>query len=115
MTKPSKVVSKSGQAKPKPPNAGKGRPKGVPNKTTAALKEMVLGAMDQAGGPGGGQAFLLRQAKKKNNAPFMALLAKILPMQVTGEDGGPLQVQHIKQMSEEQLKALVQKVVEAEK
>lgn len=111
MSKPSKVVSNTGQARPKPPNAGKGRKKGVPNKTTKALKDMILGATERAGG----EDFLLRQARKKNNAPFMALLAKVLPMQVTGEDGGPLQVQHIKGMTDEQLKALVAKVVEASK
>ena len=111
MTKPNKIVSKSGQAKRKPPAAGKGRPKGAQNKTTKALKDMVLGATERAGG----EDFLLRQARKKNNAPFMALLAKILPMQVTGEDGGPLQVQHIKGMTDEQLKGLIQKVVEASK
>jgi hypothetical protein len=27
-----------------------------------------------------------------NPGPFMALLGKVLPMQVTGEDGGALQV-----------------------
>lgn len=92
-----------------------GSRKGCPNKTTKALKEMILGAMDQAGGPGGGQAFLLAQAKKKNNAPFMALVGKVLPMQVTGEDGGPIQLRTIQSMSEEELKALVARVAEAGK
>jgi hypothetical protein len=31
-------------------NAGKGRPKGSPNKVTADVKAMVLAALDQAGG-----------------------------------------------------------------
>ena len=30
--------------------AGMGRPKGVPNKATKALQEMILGALDQAKG-----------------------------------------------------------------
>lgn len=73
-------------AKRRPPAAGKGRPKGTPNKTTTKLKEMILQALDEAGGV----QYLVRQARKKNAAPFMALLGKVLPMQVTGEDGGPL-------------------------
>jgi hypothetical protein len=45
----SKVV---GGAKRKPPNAGKGRVKGVPNKITADVKAMVLEALSKAGGAG---------------------------------------------------------------
>ena len=36
--------------KRKGPAAGKGRVKGVPNKVTKQLKEMILGALDGAGG-----------------------------------------------------------------
>lgn len=60
---------------------GKGRPKGSPNKVSAQLKEMVLQALDKAGGVD----YLVRQAKKKNPAPFMALLGKVLPLTVTGD------------------------------
>lgn len=62
-----------------------GRKKGVPNKTTMALKEMILGALNEAGG----LEYLQRQAEE-NPAPFMTLLGKVLPMQVTGENGGPI-------------------------
>jgi hypothetical protein len=34
----------------RPPAAGKGRPKGAKNKMTAALKDLILGALDEAGG-----------------------------------------------------------------
>lgn len=57
-----------------PPAAGRGRPKGAPNKTTKALKEMILGALDDAGG----QEYLLKQAKE-NPSAFMALIGKVLP------------------------------------
>lgn len=40
----------SATAKRTPPNAGKGRPKGVPNKFTADVKAMILAALDKAGG-----------------------------------------------------------------
>jgi hypothetical protein len=68
-----------------------GRQKGTPNKTTKLLKDATLMAATKAGGKGGLVAFLEAQARKANNAPFMALLGKVLPMQVTGEDGGPIQ------------------------
>lgn len=60
-----------------------GRAKGTPNKTTAALKDMILGALDEKGGV----RYLSEQADK-NPAAFMTLLGKVLPTQVTGEDGG---------------------------
>lgn len=66
-------------------NAGKGRPKGVPNKTTTVLKEMILGALDEKGGV----EYLVEQADK-NPAAFLTLLGKVLPMQVTGADDGPV-------------------------
>ena len=31
-------------------NAGKGRPKGIPNKSTAAIKDMLLASLDAVGG-----------------------------------------------------------------
>ena len=58
-----------------------GRPKGTPNKVTADLRAMVLGALADAGG----QAYLVRQAKKRNPAPFLALLARCLPKEMTGD------------------------------
>jgi hypothetical protein len=71
----------------KPPNAGKGRVKGVPNKTTALLKDAILKAATAAGD--GDMAVYLEQQAKANPGPFMALLGKVLPMQVNAEvEGG---------------------------
>ena len=75
---------------PKPPNAGKGRPKGVPNKVTSELKSMILGALDDAGG----QAYLALQARE-NPTAFMTLVGKVLPLQVAGENGGPLKIEFV--------------------
>lgn len=88
----SKVQSKTG--KPLPPNAGKGRPKGTPNKTTALLKDAILKAAEQAGNKVGNEGLVsyLEQQALENPGPFMALLGKVLPMQVTGADDGPLRV-----------------------
>ena len=66
------------------------RPKGSPNKLTGAVKDMVIQALDQAGGVD----YLAAQAEK-NPAAFMALLGKVLPMQVTGGDDAPLIIKWI--------------------
>ncbi len=60
--------------------AGKGRPKGVPNKATAAIKEMVVEALNKAGGID----YLLAQANA-NPTAFLALVGKVLPLQVHGD------------------------------
>lgn len=59
----------------------------MPNKVTTELKEMILGALAEAGGT----EYLKRQAQE-NPGPFLTLVGKVLPYQVTGEGGGPVQV-----------------------
>lgn len=59
-----------------------GRAKGTPNKTTALLKDAILKAATDAGG-GDMAAYLTTQATA-NPGPFLALLGKVLPMQITG-------------------------------
>lgn len=77
----SKVVNR------KPPAAGKGRPKGTPNKTTALLKDAIIEAAVKAGKKEGLVGYLNTQAIE-NPAAFMTLLGKVLPLQVTGPNGG---------------------------
>lgn len=62
-----------------------GRTKGTPNKLTGDLKAMILQALDGAGGV----AYLQTQADK-NPAAFLQLVGKVLPLQVSGEGGGPV-------------------------
>jgi hypothetical protein len=57
----------------RPPAAGKGRPKGARNKVSRALKEMILAALDKAGGE---QCF--GEQASKNPVAFMTLLGKVL-------------------------------------
>tara|TARA_S200002703_G_scaffold159731_1_gene174394 strand:+ start:2075 stop:2365 length:291 start_codon:yes stop_codon:yes gene_type:complete len=69
--------------KNKPPAAGKGRPKGAKNKNSKLLKDAILEAAELAGGKRGMVAYLEIQAEK-NPTAFMALMGKVLPLQVTG-------------------------------
>lgn len=96
----SKVVK---SAKRTPPNAGKGRVKGVPNKTTALLKDAILQAAEQAGGKDGMIGYLKTQAID-NPQSFLPLLGKVLPLQVTGPDGGA--VKHVFELSDEALEKI---------
>jgi hypothetical protein len=69
---------------------GPGRPKGSANKTTALLKDAILKAAENAGGDEGMVGYLTIQAKTNPQA-FLPLLGKVLPMQLTGEDGDAIQ------------------------
>lgn len=64
-----------------------GRQKGSLNKTTAQLKDMVLEALAESGG-----VEYLKQTAIDHPAAFMTLLGKVLPLQLTGEGGGPLEI-----------------------
>ena len=66
-----------------------GRAKGTPNKTTALLKDAILQAAGQAGGKDGLVGYLTSQAIE-NPGPFMALLGKVLPMQIAGDADNPI-------------------------
>lgn len=69
----------------------RGRPKGVQNRVTRALKEMILEATELAGKEGGAVAYLTERANDpKTQGAFLALLGKVLPLQVTGADGKAL-------------------------
>lgn len=59
-----------------------GRQRGTPNKVTKDVRQMVLAALNTAGGEG----YLLAQSKE-NPAAFMTLVGKCLPkdVNVTGE------------------------------
>lgn len=72
---------------------GPGRPKGVPNKTTTEVKQMILDALAGAGGV----EYLIRQAEEKP-AAFLALVGKVMPMQVVGDPEAPLSVQIIQRV-----------------
>tara|TARA_R110000868_G_scaffold411243_1_gene702512 strand:- start:5526 stop:5795 length:270 start_codon:yes stop_codon:yes gene_type:complete len=65
-----------------------GRPKGAPNKTTAALKDAILNAFNSVGG----ESYLATIARDDPRT-FCALLGKVLPLQIAGdENGGPVRL-----------------------
>ena len=74
--------------------AGPGRKKGIPNKTTALLKDAILQAGENAGGEGGLIGYLTLQATE-NPGPFMALLGKVLPSDMTNNGGAFVFPSHI--------------------
>jgi hypothetical protein len=66
---------------------GAGRKPGVPNKITTDIKELILGALQDVGG----RQYLAARAID-TPASFLTLIGKILPMQLTGENGAPIAV-----------------------
>lgn len=71
--------------KPGTPKTG-GRKKGTPNKMTGQLKEMILTALDTAGGVG----YLVDQSEK-NPTAFLALVGKVLPLTLAGDKDNPVE------------------------
>jgi hypothetical protein len=67
------------------PRAGAGRPKGSQNKTTLALKEAMLGALEAAGGKEGSIGYLTRLALD-NSSAFASLLGKVLPTTLAADE-----------------------------
>ncbi len=64
---------------------GPGRPKGVPNKNTAALKDMILTALGNAGG-----IDYLQEQAASNPTAFLTLVGKVLPLDVNNNHGGKI-------------------------
>lgn len=77
-----------------------GRAKGTPNKTTALLKDAILAAATAAGG--GDLVKYLKTQAVDNPGPFLALLGKVLPLQVTGD----VTVTQINRMTDDELEAI---------
>lgn len=63
-----------------------GRQKGTPNKTTATVKE----ALQSVYAKRGGDDALLRWADE-NTTEFYKLWGRMLPQEVSGPDGGPME------------------------
>lgn len=91
--KPSKIGGNR-----KPPNAGKGRPKGAANKSTVAVKaamQAVYADLQDAPAEGlepGPHAHFKAWASA-NPTEFYKLWVKMLPTEISGPDGAPIAFQ----------------------
>ena len=65
---------------------GPGRKKGVPNKSNALIRDMIANALEQVGGV----EYLARVAES-HPGPFLALVGKVMPVQITGANGGAIE------------------------
>lgn len=80
--------------KAKPPAAGIGRKKGVPNKTTRVLREALVIAAETVGENGNGKDGLvgyLTRVARKDMKSFCSMLGRAMPLQVIGDPENPLQ------------------------
>jgi hypothetical protein len=105
LTVDSRVLPPGG-ARPKPPNAGKGRKKGVPNRVTREVREAVKAALDAQGdklstwfdevaADDPGRALQLYGQLAEYVAP------KLGRTEVTGKDGEPLRASFSIDLSED--------------
>ncbi len=80
-------MAKGGPKKGSPKTGG--RKAGTPNKVSKTLKEAIIEAANLAGGKAGMTGYLLEQAEK-NPGPFMSLLAKVMPLQLSNDPDNPV-------------------------
>lgn len=70
---------------------GAGRPKGSPNKVTAAAKDAIAQAAEDLGGYARIVEWV-REDSKNEHAFWATIYPKLIPVQVSGEGGGPVAV-----------------------
>lgn len=83
-------VAETGKKRGRKPGCQRtgGRKAGTPNKLTASIKEAILGAFEASGG----MRYLMTVAREHPQV-FCALLGKLLPTEVSGPNGGPIEVE----------------------
>jgi hypothetical protein len=79
--------------------AGPGRPKGLPNKHTLALKDAIQNAFTELGGTS-----YLVHVGRNDQRTFCALLSKLLPTKLANADGSPL-LAALTELTDSQLEA----------
>lgn len=81
-----------------PPNAGKGRKKGVPNKTTVVMKEAIMQVYADLQADTGKQHGHFKSWAEKNPTEFYKIAAKLIPISIGGgDDGAPIAITLVRQ------------------
>lgn len=76
----------------RPPNAGKGRKAGVPNKVTTAAKDAIAMAAEGLGGTD--RLIAWAQADPLNERAFWSsIYPKLIPVTLAGDSANPLQLE----------------------
>ena len=88
--KPGHSGNPEGRFKPGESGNPAGRPKGVPNKVTTSLKEMILGALEDAGG----RQYLARLAIE-NSSTFSSLVGKVLHTTIAASESNGVGVKMV--------------------
>lgn len=65
-----------------------GRKKGTPNKVTTSMKQAVVEAFDALGGV----EAMTSWARQNKTQFYTKIVPKLIPLQLTGEAGGPIQI-----------------------
>lgn len=86
---------------------GPGRPKGVPNKMTHSIRQSFLEAFERMGG-----ADALLKWGMENQTDFFKLASKLIPIEVSGPDGGAIKLQHTDGLKAKVLGALPKETLE---
>ena len=74
--------------------AGPGRPKGVPNKMTMAVKDAIAQAAEQLGGVNRLVEWA-REDPLNERAFWSSIYTKLLPLQVTGANGDAIKTDNV--------------------
>jgi len=67
-----------------------GRKKGTPNRTTASAREAMSLAFEGIGGVGALQTWAL-----ENQTEFYKLYGRLIPQEITGKDGGAIEIRRL--------------------
>lgn len=65
-----------------------GKPKGTKNRQTVAVKQCILNAFESIGGVKN----LVKWAQANEGEFYTKMYIKVMPTEVTGEDGGDIQI-----------------------
>lgn len=79
------------------PKAGPGRPKGSPNKVNKAAKDAIAEAAESLGGVDRLVAWA-KEDPLNERSFWSSIYPKLLPLQVSGEGGGPILFQEVRRL-----------------